>query len=50
MITELNKKQKEFICNCKNPKIKRSTLCKNCENGGLRNGNYLKLKAWNFAR
>ena len=34
---ELNKIQKEFIWKTHNPKIKHNTLCKNYENGGLKN-------------
>ena len=37
IINELNKKQKEFISNGRNPKIKHSTLCNKYENGGLKN-------------
>ena len=36
-IKELNKVQKEFIWKNKNPKIKRTTLCNNYDNGGLKN-------------
>ena len=34
---ELSKIQKEFIWKTRNPKIKHDTLCKNYENGGLKN-------------
>ena len=37
IIQELNKIQKEFILKTRNPKIKHDTLCKNDENGGLKN-------------
>ena len=37
IIQELNKIQKEFIWKTRNPKIKHYTLCKNYENGGLKN-------------
>ena len=37
IIQELNKIQKEFIWKTRNPKIKHDTLCKNYENGGLKN-------------
>ena len=37
IIQELNKIQKEFIRKTHNPKIKHDTLCKNYENGGLKN-------------
>ena len=37
IIQEPNKIQKEFIWKTRNPKIKHNTLCKNYENGGLKN-------------
>ena len=37
IIQELSKIQKEFIWKTRNPKIKHDTLCKNYENGGLKN-------------
>ena len=37
IINELNKIQKEFIWNGRNPKIKHATLCNKYENGGLEN-------------
>ena len=37
IIQELNKIQNEFIWKTCNPKIKHDTLCKNFENGGLKN-------------
>ena len=37
IIKELNKIQKEFTWETCNPKIKHDTLCKNYENGGLKN-------------
>ena len=37
IINELNKIEKEFICNGSNPKIKHFTLCNKYENGGLKN-------------
>ena len=37
IIQELNKIQKEFIWKTRNPKIKHDTLCKNYENGDLKN-------------
>ena len=37
IIQELNKIQKECIWKTCNPKIKYDTLCKNYENGGLKN-------------
>ena len=37
IIKELSKIQKEFIRKTRNPKIKHDTLCKNYENGGLKN-------------
>ena len=37
IIQELNKIQKEFIWKTRNPKINHDTLCKNYENGGLKN-------------
>ena len=36
IIDILNKLQKEFLWNKKNPKIKHSTLCSDYENGGLK--------------
>ena len=41
IINELNKIQKEFIWNGRNPKIKHSTLRNKYENGGLINVNIL---------
>ena len=37
IMQELNKIQKEFIWKTRKPKIKHDTLCKNYENGGLKN-------------
>ena len=37
IILELDKIMKHFIWKNGNPKIKQGTLCKNCENGGLKN-------------
>ena len=37
IIQKLSKIQKEFICKTRNSKIKHGTLCKNYENGGLKN-------------
>ena len=37
IIQEFNKIQNEFIWKACNPKIKHDTLCKNLENGGLKN-------------
>ena len=37
IIEELSKVQKIFIWKTHNPKMKRDTLCKNYENGGLKN-------------
>ena len=48
MINKLNKIQKEFIWNGKNPKIKHSTLFNKYEKGGLKNVDfYLNLLASN---
>ena len=37
IIQELNKIEKEFILKTRNPKTKHDNLCKNNENGGLKN-------------
>ena len=51
IIHELNKMQKEFIWNGKNPKIKHSTLCKKYENNGLKMWIfYLMISAYNAPR
>ena len=36
-IQELNKIQNKFIWKTRNPRLKHYTLCKNYENGGLKN-------------